>query len=257
MITVAPSTPASTPDAGSEPRPEPVVADLPPGYEAIRADPDTQFVPIEMKDVVPRKPSAFEEALRDFFEWLGDLLSPIGAFLSANWGVLQWVLLAGLVALVAYFALRLAGPLAVRNRAAAEEEAEPEWQPDREETLALLEEADRLAAEGKFDEAAHLLLKRSVGQIAAARPEWVEPSSTARELAALPRLSAAARRAFATISAAVERSLFALRSLGREDWEQARSAYADFALAQIDAGTADGDWPGGDRSPQRRRRSRR
>ncbi|MEL6738985.1 MAG: hypothetical protein AAFO28_08670, partial [Pseudomonadota bacterium] len=80
------------------------------------------------------------------------------------------------------------------------------------------------------------LLKRSVGQIAASRPDWVDPSSTARELAALPRLSDAARRAFGVISEAVERSLFALRQLSREDWETARAAYADFALARIDAG---------------------
>ena len=39
--------------------------------------------------------------------------------------------------------------------------------------------------------------------------------------------------AFATISERVERSLFALRSLDASDWEAARSAYANFALARI------------------------
>ncbi len=77
--------------------------------------------------------------------------------------------------------------------------------------------------------AARLLLRRSVGQIAAARPELVEPSSTARELSALPALPEAARTAFRIVAERVERSLFALRTLDRADWEAARAAYADFA----------------------------
>ena len=99
------------------------------------------------------------------------------------------------------------------------------------EALALHDDADRLAAEGRYDEATHLLLKRSVGQIAAARPGLLEPSSTAREIAELPALSEAARGAFALIAGRVERSLFALRSLTADDWRAARAAYADFALA--------------------------
>ena len=95
----------------------------------------------------------------------------------------------------------------------------------------MLDDADRLAAEGRFDEATHLLLQRSVGQIAAARPEWLEPSSTAREIAALPALPEPARHAFGVIAERVERSLFALRRLGPDDWQAARAAYADFALA--------------------------
>ena len=62
-------------------------------------------------------------------------------------------------------------------------------------------------------------------------PGWLEPSSTAREIAALPALSQAARGAFATIAERVERSLFALRSLSADDWHAARAAYAEFALA--------------------------
>ncbi len=92
--------------------------------------------------------------------------------------------------------------------------------------------ADRLAAEGRFDEATHLLLQRSVGQIAAARPDLVEPATTARELAAMGALPDAARTAFGTIAGRVERSLFALRALGADDWQAARAAYADFALPQ-------------------------
>ncbi len=211
--------------------------ELPEGYEAIRSDPKTQFEPLLIKKLTPREPSWLELLVQDAFDWLGDLFSPIGGSLSTSWPVLQWVLVAALVAFVGYLVARLIGPLAIRRDAEAEGEIEePAWQPDRQESLALLEDADRLAADGRYGEAARLLLRRSVGQIASARPDWVEPSSTAREIAALPRLSDAARRAFAVISEAVERSLFALQSLSKEDWERARTAYADFALARIDAG---------------------
>ena len=39
--------------------------------------------------------------------------------------------------------------------------------------------------------------------------------------------------AFRIIAERVERSLFALRALDRTDWEAARAAYADFALARL------------------------
>ena len=65
---------------------------------------------------------------------------------------------------------------------------------------------DALAAQGRYDAATHLLLKRSVGQIAAARPGLVEPATTARELAALGALPDAARAAFGIIAVRVERS---------------------------------------------------
>ena len=109
------------------------------------------------------------------------------------------------------------------------------WAPAAGDALALLEDADALAAQGRYDEATHLLLKRSVGQIAAARPDLVEPATTARELAALPSLPDGARTAFGTIATRVERSLFALRTLSADDWQAARAAYAEFALARLPA----------------------
>ncbi|MEL7188051.1 MAG: hypothetical protein AAGK17_00745 [Pseudomonadota bacterium] len=203
-------------------------------WDGLRNDGDIQFEPIEIPPIPPREPSAFERWLESVFDWLGDLFAPIGTALANSWWFLQWVLLALLIAFILYLIVRMYGPLAPGKNAKGEEEDIPQWQPDRQESLALLEDADRLAAEGKFDEATHLLLKRSVGQIARARPDWVEPSSTARELAALKSLPDAARKAFGTIAERVERSLFALRSLDRSDWETARAAYAEFALAKIE-----------------------
>lgn len=237
MTTAPPGTPAAAPSDTAPDPAGPAALDLPEGYADIRADPTIQFEPLTIKPPEPREPSWLERALQALFDWLGDVFSPFGGVISSGWPVIQWVLIAGLALFVLYLAARLAGPLAARSPSSKRAESgADEWQPDQKESLALLEDADRLANEGRFDEAARLLLRRSIGQIASARPEWVSPSSTARELARLPRLSHAAKRAFATISAAVESSLFALQRLTREDWERARQAYADFALARIDEG---------------------
>lgn len=201
-------------------------------WRAVRADEAIQYAPLELPKQQP--PPRWLEAL---FEWLAELLEPVGRLFGMSWPVFKFVLLGLAVALLALLLWRLLAP-ALAARAKGEDETGDDWAPEREQALALLGEADRLAAEGRYDEATHLLLQRSVGQIAAARPELVEPSSTARELAALPALPEAARSAFATIAERVERSLFALRRLGAEDWQAARAAYAEFALQRLPGGAA-------------------
>lgn len=207
----------------------------PAGWEALRADGNVQFAPVPIPEIPPREPSWFERMLTELFKFLAELLGPVGEALGAAWWWLQWVLL-GLAIITALVLLaRLLGPGIGRFGKRGQLDAEAvEWRPDAAASLALLEDADRLAAEGRFDAATHLLLQRSVSHISAARPDWVEPSSTARELAALPALPDAARAAFRIIAERVERSLFALRSLERADWEAARAAYAEFALARLD-----------------------
>jgi len=203
----------------------------PTGWADVRNDGDLQFAPVAIPEVIPPEPNWFERMLIEVFRFLAELFAPLGQLFGASWWWLQWVLLAVAVGFALLMLVRMFGPGLRRNRQVAE--AEAEWQPDRAATIALLEDADRLAAEGRFDEATRLLLQRSVGHIAAARPDWVDPSSTARELAALPALPDAARAAFRVISERVERSLFALRALDRPDWEAARAAYAEFALARL------------------------
>ncbi|WP_086608572.1 hypothetical protein [Erythrobacter donghaensis] len=210
-------------------------ASPPAGWEALRADDAIQFAPVDIPEIPPREPSWFEKMLADFFEWLADLFSPLGGALGGSWSWLQWVVLGVVVLFAAVLLFRLFGDgFGWRSKPTAEAAGTEEWRPDAAASLALLEDADRLAAQGRFDEATHLLLQRSVHHIAAARPDWVEPSSTARELAALPALPSQARAAFRVMAERVERSLFALRALERADWEAARAAYAEFALARID-----------------------
>lgn len=242
MTTAASRIPDTASPAPSSETPEGFTAPLPEEYDAIRSDPAIQFEPLPLKAPEPREPSWFEQMLQAIFDAIGALFSPLGGAIAGGWSVIQWILVAALAAFILYLVARLVGPMLGRKADGSDTPPEEDhWQPDQEESLALLEDADRLAGEGRYDEAAHLLLQRSVGQIAKVKPDWVAPSSTARELASLPTLSESARRAFGVISAVVESSLFALQRLSQEDWERARQAYADFALAPIDgaqAGTA-------------------
>lgn len=195
-------------------------------WEDVRADSDIQFEPLPPKEIDP--PPAWLEALGDI---LSTIFGPVARALAYSWPVLKWVLVAGAAAMLALILWRLVSPYFARPPLSRPDE--DEWAPRRDEALALLEDADRLAEAGDFSAAIHLLLARSVGQIAAARPGLVEPSSTARELASQPSLPEKARTAFAVIANRVERSLFALQDLGAQDWQQARSAYADFALEKL------------------------
>ena len=198
-------------------------------WQAVRGDDSIQYAPLPE----PEEPET-PEWLERFLDWLGDVFSPVGEALATamgaiglSWPVLQWALLALAVLGVGVLVFRFVQPF--RHRA-PEPTRQPEWAPDRHAALDLIAEADRLAAEGRFDAATHLLLQRSVGQIAELRPDLLRPSSTAREIAALPVLSDAAREAFAAIATRVERSLFALRRLDETDWQAARAAYSRFAL---------------------------
>lgn len=197
------------------------------GWDIVRADETIQYQPLPRPEA-PETPGW----LTSLMQFLYDLFSPIGAAFGGAWPVVKWLLIVGGAALLLYLLWKLLAPV-LDLGGGKRGPIEAEWAPSEDEALALLEDADRLAAAGQYDAATHLLLKRSVGQIADARPGLVEPSSTARELAALPALPVAARSAFGTIADRVERSLFALRRLGEEDWQAARSAYAQFALQSL------------------------
>lgn len=168
-----------------------------------------------------------------WIKFLKTLLEPIGKALGMSWGVLQWLLLALAIAGAIYAAWRLSGPWRNRLPGLVSGTQSDDWAPEPTAALALLEQADLLAAMGDYDLAAHLLLQRSVEHIAASRPDWVLPASTAREIAAIGGLPEAARRAFGVIAGRVERSRFALTALTSQDWQAAREAYADFALTRI------------------------
>lgn len=195
-------------------------------WEAVRASGEIQFAPVPHPEVpIPETP-AWLQVLGRILE---AIFAPIGRLLGMSWGIFQWVLLA-LAALLLLYVLWRIGLAWWENRRVRNAGEEPEaWVPVRAEAEALLSDADRLAAQGRYGEATHLLLRRSVRQIYDQRPDWLGPASTAREIAGLQVLPEAGRRAFTVIAERVERSLFALRDLDAGDWQAAREAYADFA----------------------------
>lgn len=197
-------------------------------WSALRDAGDIQFAPVP-PDPVPVTPE-WLKALGRILEWL---FSPLGRLLGASWSWVEMALLAGAALGAAWIAWTLLWPL-WRNRAGKAKAAAPAWAPAREDAIALLEDADRLAAEGRYDDAAHLLLQRSIGQIGHARPDWITPASTAREIGAISALPHDARHAFAEIAGLVERARYALRRLDSGDWTIARAAYARFALERLE-----------------------
>lgn len=194
-------------------------------WQDVRSDEAIQFNEVKLPEAQPPP-----DWLTNLLSWLGEVFQPVGMALVGSWFILKWVLLGLVIGGIAYILIRALAPDLLK-RPGTRRDAE-EWVPEQAEALALLEEADRLAEERRYDEATHLLLKRSVGQIAAARPDIVAPASTARELSAEQRIPEKARTAFGVMARRVERSLFALTALTRDDWQAARNAYADFALQQ-------------------------
>lgn len=202
-------------------------------WKAVRDASDIQYTPLP-EPKIPEVPRETPEWLKSLGRMLEAIFEPIGRLLGMSWPVFQWVLIGLGVGLALFILWRLVLEPTLeqwRNRVPAEEEIH--WVPTRAEAVALLEDADRLAAEGRFGEAAHLLLQRSVRQISDARPDWLSAASTAREIAVLPMLPETGRNAFAVIAQRVERAFFALRDLDAQDWAAARSAYAQFAKIEL------------------------
>jgi hypothetical protein len=158
--------------------------------------------------------------------WLDALIGMLSPVVK----VAFWPALIGGILFVIYvIAMRLAGVNWRRwpTRGKTPESLQPAEAPARQ----LLAEADALAAEGRFSEAARLLLFRSIEDIDSRRPDQVRPALTSRDIAALPAIPERPRSAFVAIAMLVERSLFGARALGEGDWRDCRSAYEEFAFA--------------------------
>jgi uncharacterized protein (DUF2384 family) len=175
-----------------------------------------QFIPFQ----VPQPPS-----------WLSDLikaLQPAGPFLRVVFWILAAAMVIWIVVMIAravyrrrYEPHRVLGP----NLG-----AEPViLRPEAHKVAALLDEADRLAAEQRYAEAAHVLLFRTIADLEGRRPRTVRPALTSRDIAALEALPGAARAAFRIIAERVEHSFFGGRVLGAGDFATCREAYVAFA----------------------------
>ncbi|NKJ42873.1 hypothetical protein [Novosphingobium sp. SG720] len=209
-------------------------------WQTVRGMGDIQFTPVpppppEVPYVPPHWLQVAIDALAKVLLWINEhVFMPLGLVLAKSGQViLVLILIVGAVAL-AWLAWGVLAPWR-QARGTRAGTVTPEWAPAPQAALALLEDADALAAQGRFAEAVHLLLQRSVADIAAARPDWLAPSSTAREIAAIDALPSAAAHAFATMADEVERARYALRMPGEGEWLRARGAYAAFALQPLGA----------------------
>lgn len=166
----------------------------------------------------------------DWLVWVGKALEAVAPYLK----YVFWVGLAALALLILYAIareiLRLRKPTARPDGPRLS--ADPPWRPDAGEARDLLAAADRLAGEGRYLEAAHLLLLRSVEDIQKHRPKALRVSLTAREIAVLPALPETARPGFASIARVVERGLFGGRPVDNDDFAACRAAYEAFALPE-------------------------
>ncbi|WP_426012060.1 hypothetical protein [Caulobacter sp. DWR2-3-1b2] len=107
-----------------------------------------------------------------------------------------------------------------------------DWRPSIAKARTLLEDADRLAAAGRFAEAVHLILFRSIEDIEAKRPDLIRPALTSRDIAGLDGVPQAVRRTFSQIARVVEQSFFGGRPVGADGFAACRKAYEGFAFAE-------------------------
>lgn len=161
-------------------------------------------------------------------------LEPLLRLLQAIGPVLKYVFWGGLIlgaGLILYFIARELVPERWFRRKKLEVAA-TDWRPEPEQARALLEDADGLAAAGRFEEAIHLLLFRSIDDLRGRRPGAVKPALTSRDIAGLETLPAAPRDAFARLARAVELSFFGGRPAGADEFGAARQDYEAFAFAE-------------------------
>lgn len=170
------------------------------------------------------KPPAWLEPLQDLLETIAPF------FIYIFWGAV--ILGAAIILAVIFMELRGVAWRMPWQKDVAEETEQENWLPDRAVAEILLSEADALAASGRYDEAVHLLLHRSVADIAQRLPDFLRPSFTARDIAGSDALPALPRAAFDQMRIIVESGVFAQRPVDAGQWQEARQAYGRFAFRE-------------------------
>jgi len=163
-----------------------------------------------------------------------DWLKPLLDLLASMAPIFPYIFWGGLIIgglAILFFVLReVVGLRLPRFRRRAKAPLEAEWRPSEARARTLLEEADRLAAEGRFGEAAHLILFRSIEDIDGRWPNLVRPALTSRDIAGHGGLPERARQTFGEIARVVERNVFGGAELAAADFAFCRGAYQAFAL---------------------------
>jgi hypothetical protein len=185
-----------------------------------RDDLQFEFTPPPKLELRPQPPRS----------WLDDVFDGLQPFLEAVF----WIaLILGGLALLAFVYREVW--VARRDKADKPKTAvlqTSDFRPEAGKARALLAEADRLAGEGKFDEAVRRLLHRSIDDIEERVPNSIRKAQTSREIAGMPQLPEQVRGAFAPITRAVEDAWFGGRPVDAARYQACRKAYSDFALPE-------------------------
>lgn len=214
---------------------------LSPGAEALRethaAYLATDGLQLERPGEAVVEPPPPRRNTPDWLRAIGDFIAGVLRALGPVLRVVFWIGVAALAGAVVLFILReTAGvrlPNLLRRKAAeADDHLAPSLKPDAAAARSLLDEADALARNGRFAEAVHLLLFRSIEDIQSRGETGVAKSLTAREIGRLEALPARPRAALSPIIAIVERSFFGGRPVDQASWGEARRSYEDFAFGE-------------------------
>jgi hypothetical protein len=171
-----------------------------------------------------------------WFMWLVEhVIRPLVSFLSQPFATyIVWaIVIAG-----ALLVLFLFGKSLIRRgwfsggMAGADAPQTEAWRPATETARSLLADADALAEAGRYAEAVHLILLRSIDDIGERRPDLLKPALTSREIGVLQALPEAARTAFAVMARIVERAIFAGRAVGAGDYQACRAEYERLAFPE-------------------------
>lgn len=149
---------------------------------------------------------------------------------------LYWAILIGIAALVLFFLGNLALDL-LRNRSAFKPNRERHDGTLRIETPPIerravdtgtLTEADRMAAEGRFSEAIHLLLLVALARLRRELGPRVAPALTGREVLRLPGLPGGTTEPLATMVQLSEINHFGGRTAAEPDYRRCRADFLRF-----------------------------
>lgn len=148
--------------------------------------------------------------------------------------MLMWALMAAVLALGAMWIIReLAGYTGDVEGARGEVDERSREAPDRAVIERPLGDAEELARRGQFGEAVHVLLLRTLQELARRLPERLPPSLTSREILARVRIPDDARRPLAALVGAVEVSHFGGVEPVESDFHHCRQHFERFAEAYM------------------------
>lgn len=179
----------------------------------------------EPSDRGAQEPNAFIRAIAAFFEAIGSVLGYLLAAII-------------LVAILASVYMVFGESLTLRGRQKDKDvkpdvSTVPDLRPEATRARALLKDADALAAQGRFAEAVHLLLFRSIEDIQEKKSGAIGRSLTAREIGALGILPDWIRETLSPIIRIVERSFFGGQDVTEAGWREARQSYETFAFGKV------------------------